>query len=61
MRENIEFACAGIISDRMDPCVEDSDCYDSVPDSTCTSGTCSCVSGYRSSAEGDTCRKRKLS
>ena len=48
---------SGIISDA---CVEDSDCYDAVSASACTSGTCSCVSGYRSKSAGQECIKRKL-
>ena len=49
---------SGIISDA---CDEDSDCSDAVPESLCTSGTCSCLSGYRSSVSGDQCIKRELS
>ena len=51
------FSSSGIISD---PCDVEADCYDAVPDSTCTSGTCSCLSGYRSNATGEECIKRKL-
>ena len=45
----------GIISDA---CDVDSDCIDAVSESICTSGTCSCLSGYRSNSGGEECIKR---